>query len=139
MSINDTVIPRSTKKPMYILDCNAVHVLSAALHLPTTGNEQDWDIEMADPNRLTEFLAYYETHALSLHEKQALMALILASLEDTFPVARGAITALRAKVVNAIAGDEHLHQPVLSYWAYPDGSENTDDGYNITRLVRQLF
>jgi hypothetical protein len=124
---------------VYILDPSAINTLSAALHLPTTGSEQDWDIEMADPNRLSEFLAYYETHDLTPHEKQALMALVLASLEDTFPAARGEITVLWSRVVNAIAGDKHLHQSVLSYWAYPDGSENTDDGYNITHLVRQLF
>ncbi len=124
---------------MYILDHNAIHTLSAALHLSVTGHEQDWDIEMADPNRLAEFLAYYESRALPPHEKQALMALVLASLDDAFPAAEADITIWWARIVNAIAGDSDLHQPVLSYWAYPDGSGTANDGYNITHLVRQLF
>jgi len=43
---------------------------------------QDWEIECADPKRVSEFLNAYETHAESEDEKFTLMALILGSFEE---------------------------------------------------------
>jgi hypothetical protein len=38
--------------------------LNETLNLPATGCEQDWDIELSDPNRITEFITFMETHDL---------------------------------------------------------------------------
>lgn len=60
----------------------AISYLNSALNLPASGNEQDWEIEMSNPDRISEFLDFYEEHELSQDCQKALMALILASFED---------------------------------------------------------
>ena len=60
----------------------AMATLNSALHLPATGREQDWDIELADPDRTGEFTTYLENNTFDEDEKRALMPLILGSLED---------------------------------------------------------
>lgn len=60
----------------------AIATLNRVLHLPATGREQDWNIELADPDRASEFAAYLENGELNDEEKLALMALILGALED---------------------------------------------------------
>jgi len=52
------------------------------LLLPTSGKEQDWDIELADAIRLDEFLNVLDHQHLSDDQKHALMALIIASYDD---------------------------------------------------------
>lgn len=124
---------------MYILDSNAIHTLSAALNLPITGKEQDWDIEMATPNRIVEFLDYYEANLLLPQAKQALMALVLASFEDAVSMGERSSRELWGRIVSIISKDVELHKPVLSYWAYPDAEMTPGDGYNITDLAQQVL
>jgi hypothetical protein len=64
------------------LTIEAITSLNRALHLPATGREQDWDIELEDMNRVGEFIGYLADHPLNDDEKRALMALIVSSLED---------------------------------------------------------
>lgn len=64
---------------------NSKKFLNFALSLPTTGAEQDWEIEMSNPNRISDFIAFFsETPELSYDQKHALVALILASFEDSY-------------------------------------------------------
>ena len=39
-----------------------LNTLAAALRLPVHGLEQDWGIELADPERIEEFIAFFEEH-----------------------------------------------------------------------------
>src|SRR5690606_26829963 len=65
-----------------ILKKKIIEQLSKELLLPYTGIEQDWDIEMADSNRINDFLKFFQQNDLSVDEKIAVMSLILASYED---------------------------------------------------------
>ena len=60
----------------------AISRLNRELHLPASGHEQDWEVELADPNRLDEFVAYYSSSDLSDDERLALLSLIVASAQD---------------------------------------------------------
>jgi hypothetical protein len=62
-----------------ILKKEIIEQLSKELSLPFTGLEQDWDIEMADSNRINDFLEFYQQNNLSADKKVAMMSLILAS------------------------------------------------------------
>ncbi len=64
----------------------AIAFLSEELKLEASGKEQDWDVELADPHRIEQFLKYYLKNAKNLEQetRRALIALILSSFEDSF-------------------------------------------------------
>lgn len=112
----------------------AITALNQALHLPATGREQDWDIELADPDRVDEFVSYFESHSLSEGEKQALMALILGSLEDL--ANREAVpSALWDRVERLLQAKPDLYSDLVAQW----GPKRDDpDGFAISSLLRAL-
>ena len=112
----------------------AMAALNQALHLPATGQEQDWDIELADPDRVSEFVAYFENHPLSEGEKHALMALILGSLEDLSN--REKIPSeLWDRVRHLLQADSGLYTDLLKQW----GPKSDDpDNFAISPLLTLL-
>ena len=66
---------------MFILKKEAIIFLNEYFKLPARGDEQDWDVELANPDRSTEFLNAYDD-GFSDDVKLALMALIFASYDD---------------------------------------------------------
>jgi hypothetical protein len=110
----------------------AIISLNQVFHLPVTGREQDWDLELADMNRVGEFVGYLAAHVLNNDEKRALMALIMSSLEDlsyekTIP------PGLWEEVKRQLQANPALYADVVAKWA---GQE--DDGFAISPLVRSL-
>lgn len=67
---------------MWFAQPAAVEFLNTALLLPATGQEQDWEVELADKTRIAEFLDFHEGNDLSEPCRTALMALILSSFEE---------------------------------------------------------
>jgi hypothetical protein len=59
----------------------AIVRLTRRLCLKITDGGQDWPIEVADADRVAEFLDCYEQGALDAEERYHLMELIVASLE----------------------------------------------------------
>ena len=53
---------------------DAMLCINTAFGLSYTG--QDWELIEADPNRLEDFLSYYEAHELDTDEQFALISLI---------------------------------------------------------------
>ena len=112
----------------------AMAALNQALRLPATGREQDWDIELADPDRVGEFIAYFESHALSEGEKHALMALILGSLED-LSNKKEVSTELWDRVERLLRAEPGLYADLVKQW----GPKNDDpDGFAISPLLQSL-
>lgn len=110
----------------------AMTFLDQALHLPATGREQDWDIELADANRANEFIRYLGEQSLSEDVKLALMALIIASLEDlsyqeTIP------PDLWEKVRKLLREDPPLYADLVQQWSPKDG-----DDFAISSLIEAL-
>src|ERR1700733_10037828 len=69
--------------PLLIITKEVQQFFTKKLNLPATGNEQDWDMEMSDPNRIREFITFYYAHNL-LPEQYLLplISLILNSAEE---------------------------------------------------------
>lgn len=109
---------------------DAIAHLNQALRLPATGREQDWDIELADPGRAEEFVAYAETHDLPPEQRLALMSLILGSLED-LSQAGGLQPALWARAQSLLDADRGLYGGLVKRWAGGNG-----DGFSISPLLR---
>ena len=117
---------------MIILTKAATAALNQALRLPATGLEQDWDIELADADRIHEFITFMAQQPLDDDTRLALMALILASLDDfsnrqTVPMELA--TAVR-QVLQAAGG---LYDGLVRQWSSLDGDE-----FSISPLMRSL-
>ena len=112
----------------------AMTVLNQALRLPATGRKQDWDIELADPDRVDEFIAYFKTYALSQGERHALMALILGSLED-LANREDVPSALWGQAERLLRAEPDLYSDLVTQWR-AKGDEL--DAFAISSLLQSL-
>ena len=69
-------------REFYGATVEAQRSINKLLSLPASGREQDWEFELADPNRLGEILMAASANELSFEEKCALSLLIVASIEE---------------------------------------------------------
>lgn len=109
--------------------------LNKILSLPAKGDEQDWDIELADKNRIEQFLDVFEKSGLNLDEQYALMALIIASYNSLLD--DGLFhTNTWNRIVRNIHPNADLKKQIKSYW----GQEKNDATceFSIGPLVRDL-
>lgn len=120
-----------------ILKKEIVEKLSKELSLPYTGTEQDWDLEMADFNRLADFLNYYNQNTLSKEEGVALMALILASYDDFLLANNEQVDEMWAEIKQILESQRAIFVELLNYWGLDDLGED-GNAYRITPLIREL-
>ena len=114
---------------------NAVKYLNELFHLPASGQEQDWDIEMAEAKRLNEFTDAFEIN-MPLAVKQALLSLILASYDDSLKVDKDLDNHQWNKIKSIIDAEPNHYQQLLAYWAVDD---NTTDRFDITPRIRSYM
>lgn len=120
-----------------ILKKEIIEQLSKELLLPYSGKEQDWDIEMADSNRINDFLKFYQQNDLSVDEKIAVMSLILASYED-FLNENDLKIDDRWKDVSFILETERvIFVDLINYWSLSNEVEE-DNLFRITPLMRKI-
>lgn len=116
---------------------NAVKYLNELFNLPASGQEQDWDIEMADPKRLNEFLDAFEIN-MPLAVKQALLSLILASYDDFLKVDKDLDNHQWNKIKSIIDTESHYYQELLIYWTMKD-EDNAAYMFDITPRIRSYL
>jgi len=122
---------------MVILTAGAIEKLNMLLDLPYMDWMQDWDIQLADSNRIQEFCDTYERENLDSNEKQALMALIIASYNN-YLEERGNEVFLWNKIAALLRKDFDLHKSTMLYWSCDD-NEEVIGGFAITPLTRGLL
>lgn len=112
----------------------AIDRLTRLIHLPDVG--QDWELEAADPARLTEFCGLYESGALDAETQFALMRLIIASLDEALE--GESVTENTAHCVERLLRrDFILHLHTVHYWSLLDevDPENVSPVTPMMRLV----
>ena len=119
-----------------ILQKNSIESISQLFNLPYTGIEQDWDIEMATPSRIDEFIRFYPRLDLTNSEKSALMALIFASYDELLKE-NMLECEIWKKIKFYIQKEKELFQELVDYWALPN-EQNIDNLFNITPITRKL-
>ena len=65
-------------KPIHI---DTETIINEKLPLNATGEEQDWEIELANGDRLEEFIDYAKNYKVNDEEDYAVMALVAASFD----------------------------------------------------------
>ena len=120
-----------------ILKLEVIESLSKRLELPYTGIEQDWDIEMANPDRIEEFLSYLKNTELDKSEKIAMMSLIIASFEDLLneDETNERQCDLWNNIKIMLESDFELFSDIITYWSLIDEKENV---FAITHYIRKV-
>lgn len=108
--------------------------LNVKLALPAKGDEQDWDIELANKDRVKEFTDYLNTAILTNEQKFALMSLIVASYEDLLVSKNKLYTPFWHKIGHILNSEKHLYQPIIDYWT----QDKTTEGFLITSVMLQV-
>lgn len=116
---------------------DSIERLTAMLRLPATGAEQDWDIELADANRVDEFIEAYEHADLRPPDRVALMALVLSSTNALIE-AEDQAPATWATIARLLAQDKELHAEALSYWARTD-TDDPEEWFPLTSYLRDAI
>ena len=110
--------------------------LSKELSLPYTGTEQDWDIEMADSNRIDEFIKFYKESHLCDDKKVAVMSLILASYDDLLNENNLEIDDRWNEIKSILKSEMIIFVDLIDYWSL--SNEEEDNLFQITPLVRNI-
>lgn len=93
----------------------AVQKITKLFDLPVQGREQDWEIELADGNRLAEFLAVLSQKSLDVECRSALALLVLHSFTYADPAEPTVDMAATARRI--IQNDNEIYRRMLSYWS----------------------
>lgn len=119
---------------MEFITKSAIEYLNKALQLPAQGDEQDWELELANEERLEEFVKSYSHQQLSSELKFALMQLIVSSLDDRVAFGGDAGMVWR-EIAMLLEIDWELHSSTIEYWAAND----TLDGFKVSPFFRDLI
>lgn len=119
-----------------IIDRKVKEFLNSQLDLPSTGKEQDWAIEMSNPDRVSDFLIFFHTANLNDEQKYGLVSLILSSYDEFLYKHKHSIE-LWDKITLILISNKSLYKDLLSYWALPD-ENNPALWFNITQYIRRI-
>jgi hypothetical protein len=114
----------------------SVESLAKRFGLPNRPDMQDWPWEVADANRLDEFLTAYETAGLSDDERFTLMEILLQSFED-----RARFHGFDPRWNRALeALDRNINLHAYSVWYWSDvENELEQDQWLVTPFLRQVL
>ncbi|MBW4512435.1 MAG: hypothetical protein KME64_38980 [Scytonematopsis contorta HA4267-MV1] len=114
-----------------------------------TGYCQDWEIEVANPHRVSEFCDAYETIICDSEDRFALMCLIIASYDEylRFCTYTGVNRDpnLKERIYRLICEDFSLHKHTVEYWCDADITDEEDDWENpewvfaVTPMMRDIW
>ena len=116
---------------------STIESLAKQLKLPLPDPfSQDWEYEVADPARITDFLKVYDSGRLNPDEKSMLLNVILASYNDA--IDEGSADPGDWELISRyLARDRAIHETAINYWALPD-EINLENCFAITPLMRTL-
>jgi len=103
---------------------DAQRTINKLLLLPASGREQDWEIELADPERIGDMLELAERSDLSYDERCALALLTIASIEELMEE-KEVPPGIIAKAKEAISRCSRVREAMIFYWIEQRRSENT--------------
>jgi hypothetical protein len=114
----------------------AIQKLNEILNLPDQPWIQDWDIQLADPNRVEEFCQLY-SQLNHDDERFTLMTLIVASLDQQLQNGN-ADEKLMTLVKLLLDRQFNLHQDTIEYWCEFE-EDNPEHFWKITPMMRSIW
>lgn len=106
-------------------------IINELFNLPASGKEQDWEIELADPERIDEMLDVLELNEMNFDCKSALCLLIVSSIEEANEA--GMLNDLHVQRVSKIFSMNYdLREMMWFYWIHLGRARNIN-------LIKNLF
>ncbi|MBL4771029.1 MAG: hypothetical protein JKY61_07790 [Planctomycetes bacterium] len=114
---------------------DAINSLAKRFGLVNTPDMQDWECEVADPNRLDEFLSAYLNEELSDDELFTLMETIIQSFDESSLDL--ASSPQWSQVLNLLDDRIDLHAYSVCYWSCLDRDDH-DHWWRVTPYMRKV-
>jgi hypothetical protein len=114
----------------------AVDSLARRFGLTNDPMMQDWPWEVADADRIDEFLAVYESGELSDDARFTLMEIILQSFEDLGRTRD--FDARWARTLDLLERSIDLHAHSVWYWSALD-TDDVNEQWLVTPFVRRIL
>ncbi|MBK9946228.1 MAG: hypothetical protein IPP12_03450 [Nitrospira sp.] len=93
----------------------AEKTINLLLNLPASGDEQDWEIELADPSKIDQMLDAFESEGLNFECKSALALLLISSIQDAEEA--GALSADQIRrTMQLLSKDGEVLSRMRFYW-----------------------
>ena len=102
----------------------AIDSLASRFKLRNDPGMQDWEYEVADPNRIDEFISAYESGELSDDEKFTLMETIIQSFEELDSHLN--IDNRWKNILGILRENINLHSYTIWYWSFADTDQEKD-------------
>ncbi|MGD8883508.1 MAG: hypothetical protein PVI82_16535 [Desulfobacterales bacterium] len=110
--------------------------LAKRFGLPYSDQMQDWEYEVADANRIDEFISVYESGELDDDEKFSLMETIIQSFED-LEISLSDEPRWQ-RVLNLIENNIELHRYTVWYWSMLENS-NKFEQWRVTPFIESIL
>lgn len=98
--------------------------------------QQDYDLVMADYNRVIEFLDYYQNESLNKNESFVLMEIIVASYDDYLEI-KSNDKVIENQIMKLINEDFENHKETVKYWSREE--ESFAEGWKITPFMKIIW
>ena len=115
------------------------------LQLPTRPYQQDFEFEVSDPDRVFEFIEYYQNNDLDDYAKETLMCIIVDSANDCFAPYNenfGNRGKLEMILKELLLKEYNLHETTIIYFCLFDEEiedEEDDCLFEITKFIRTIY
>lgn len=106
-----------TSEEQFMPDQEARKSLALKLNLNFDDYMQDWEYEVADSNRILEFIEEYDKSETLEKEKQSLMEIILESSNDLLlDYKTDEFKEIFPFIIERLNINQELHYGTLNYW-----------------------
>jgi hypothetical protein len=112
---------------------SAKTILNEMLDLNATGREQDWDIELSDPDRIDDFMTLLKS-TREVEMEEALLSLILSSFEDAKYEEKFRVADWE-QLTSILVAKNRDYSLVLEKWL--PKTKNTES-FKISKIVAEL-
>ncbi|MFT9820043.1 hypothetical protein [Lysinibacillus sp. NPDC056185] len=122
--------------PKYVTK-SAIDGLVKKVKLPAPDEfSQDWEYEVSDSSRITEFLYAYENIELNKDEKFALMIIIISSFNDAMVEGKAeenSVILIRYHLLQ----DNSIHKNTIYYWSMLD-EDDLENWHAVPSFMREI-
>lgn len=114
----------------------AIKKIAANLNLKDDDkHSQDWEYEVADPNRIEDFWQFYMNNKLDTVEKRIIIKLLLESYND-YIGENGFKLDYTKKIKKILEKEKTLCEDIIRVWSCEE--EKLEDAFYITPIVREI-
>jgi hypothetical protein len=117
----------------------AMNALAKRLGLPPPPLDYDWELAVADPTRINEFVALYESGGLTDDERFTLMEVILNSVIDAAHIDTSILTSKVWQRILTLL-EQNIESHIYSVWYYSDvEQDDVEDSWWIAPFMRPIL